>query len=385
MPLVVVRRGIALGLSLVLLVAATALADDLKADADSLTGVQNSVNLGVVEPGSTHGVDVGFVLACKSSNHLTAGATLAIDETSRDIPTGAGLTVTPGQLVVPDPWPVDGAFCTGGEGEATVTPAHLAVTAPTTEGTGYAYSVFFGLSNDETVGNTVAVTVYLDVVAPPPPPPADTTDPVLHGVPADITVITSGDGAVVHWTDPTATDDTDASPSVACDPASGSLFPLGTTTVTCTATDEAGNHATATFTVTVNLDTPPPPTRDLTGTWGRPLGDTFPALVGRAGRTIPLKLNVLDGTAPQSPATMDAPTLTAARLASCASDAAAGVTTHAGTFAWSSGEWQLNLDTSGLGSGCVRLTAAAGDDVIATAVVQLVPDTAGSLKGQGRK
>ena len=62
MSLAVVRRGMALGLSLVLLVAATALADDLKADADSLDGIQNSINLGDVEPGSTHGVDVGFVL-----------------------------------------------------------------------------------------------------------------------------------------------------------------------------------------------------------------------------------------------------------------------------------------------------------------------------------
>ena len=39
MSFAVVRRGIALGLSLVLLVAATALADDLKADADSLAGI----------------------------------------------------------------------------------------------------------------------------------------------------------------------------------------------------------------------------------------------------------------------------------------------------------------------------------------------------------
>ncbi len=101
---------------------------------------------------------------------------------------------------------------------------------------------------------------------------------------------TTGDGAIVHWTAPTATDDTDASPSVSCDPASGSLFGLGTSTVTCTATDDSGNDSSATFTVTVNLDTPPPPTSDLTGAFGRPLGDAFPALVGHAGRTIPLKL-----------------------------------------------------------------------------------------------
>src|SRR6185295_19041036 len=35
-------------------------------------------------------------------------------------------------------------------------------------------------------------------------------------------------------------------------PASGSFFPKGTTTVTSTATDNAGNTAQCTFTVTVN-------------------------------------------------------------------------------------------------------------------------------------
>lgn len=37
--------------------------------------------------------------------------------------------------------------------------------------------------------------------------------------------------------------------TVACSPASGSTFPAGTTTVTCTATDASGNRATCSFTV----------------------------------------------------------------------------------------------------------------------------------------
>ncbi len=162
MSLAVVRRGMALGLSLVMLVAATALADDLKADADLLDGIQNSINLGDVAPGSTHGVDVGFALTCKSLSHLSAGATLAIEEDLRDIPTGASLALTPGQLVVPDAWPADNSPCSGSEGPGTVTPAHLDVTAPDTEGDGYAYSLFFHLSDDETTGNLIAFTVYLE-------------------------------------------------------------------------------------------------------------------------------------------------------------------------------------------------------------------------------
>jgi HYR domain len=38
--------------------------------------------------------------------------------------------------------------------------------------------------------------------------------------------------------------------TVMCSPASGSIFPVGTTTVTCTATDVAGNTASCSFTVT---------------------------------------------------------------------------------------------------------------------------------------
>ena len=80
-----------------------------------------------------------------------------------------------------------------------------------------------------------------------------------------------------------------------------------------------------------------------------------------------------------------APTLSASRLASCTADATAGGATPAGGFDWSNGTWQMNLDTSGLGSGCVRLTASSGGDVIATAVVQLVPDEATPAKAKSKK
>jgi HYR domain-containing protein len=63
-------------------------------------------------------------------------------------------------------------------------------------------------------------------------------------------------GAVVDF-DVTATDNLDAAPTVTCDPASGSFFPLGATSVTCTAADASGNPSDpVTFQVTV---VPPPP------------------------------------------------------------------------------------------------------------------------------
>jgi len=87
----------------------------------------------------------------------------------------------------------------------------------------------------------------------------DTIAPTLT-CPADITVEAQGpDGAVVEFTC-TATDACDPDPTVVCEPPSGSLFPVGTTQVNCTATDDAGNVATGSFTVTVNpaQDTTPP-------------------------------------------------------------------------------------------------------------------------------
>ena len=70
-------------------------------------------------------------------------------------------------------------------------------------------------------------------------------------VPPDITVdATSPDGAVVDY-EVTAEDDVDGPVTPSCSPVSGSDFPVGTTTVECTATDSSGNGATASFDVTV--------------------------------------------------------------------------------------------------------------------------------------
>jgi hypothetical protein len=59
-----------------------------------------------------------------------------------------------------------------------------------------------------------------------------------------------GASAVVTFAAPTASDNCPGVVSL-CTPPSGSTFPIGTTTVTCTATDASGNTATCSFTVTV--------------------------------------------------------------------------------------------------------------------------------------
>ncbi len=88
----------------------------------------------------------------------------------------------------------------------------------------------------------------------------DTTPPVIANCPANVTVQT-GPGRttcdqVASWTPPTATDNC-ALASFTSDHLPGDVFPVGTTTVTCTAQDAAGNPATCSFTVTVQDTTPP--------------------------------------------------------------------------------------------------------------------------------
>jgi hypothetical protein len=97
-------------------------------------------------------------------------------------------------------------------------------------------------------GNTASASFDVFVV--------DTTPPMLAphanlSVPA-----TSASGAAVNYAVPAAADLVDANPKVACAPSSGSLFPMGATTVNCTATDFSGNAAQSSFSVSVQVGTP---------------------------------------------------------------------------------------------------------------------------------
>ena len=84
----------------------------------------------------------------------------------------------------------------------------------------------------------------------------DSTPPVL-ALPGNLVVEATGpSGAVATYT-ASANDDTDGSVAVNLSPSSGSMFPLGTTTVNASATDAAGNKASGSFTVTVRDTTPP--------------------------------------------------------------------------------------------------------------------------------
>jgi hypothetical protein len=364
------RRAVALGLVLALAVPTVAAADTVFADGDALSpGNQMTVHLGEVAPGAMVPVDVAMRLTCKNSSHVAAGSTIAVTVTDQVLPVDGSATSTPGSINIPADWPAPGTGCPeyGLPTTLGTVPVHLDLTAPTTPGTGYEFTFLFEADPATGISNMIAFTATLDVVEPGDPvPPADTTAPVLHGIPADMTVLTPGTAAVVTYATPTATDDTDPSPTVTCDPASGSDFPPGTTTVICTAADASGNTAEGSFNVTV---------RQLAAIWGRPLDTSAtPALVGQLGRTIPLKLTVTAGAAARGAGEMAAPTLTLERLATSTMDASVMGTGAGGTFAWTDGTWHLNLRTAGLAPGAWRLTAVVDGAPLATAIVVLAPD-----------
>ncbi|MBK9420373.1 MAG: HYR domain-containing protein [Flavobacteriales bacterium] len=107
------------------------------------------------------------------------------------------------------------------------------------------YTATDAASNTATCSFTVTVT--------------DATAPVIAGCPANISLSAGAScNAVATWTAPTVSDNCSGS-SIAqtAGLASGAAFPLGTTTVTYTATDAASNTATCSFTVTVTDATAP--------------------------------------------------------------------------------------------------------------------------------
>lgn len=85
----------------------------------------------------------------------------------------------------------------------------------------------------------------------------DNEAPVISSCPSNITVPANNTGctAVVSWADPAVTDNCSGA-SLASNYNSGSVFPLGITTVTYTATDGNGNSANCSFDVTVTSAVP---------------------------------------------------------------------------------------------------------------------------------
>lgn len=95
--------------------------------------------------------------------------------------------------------------------------------------------------------------------------PRDVVSPVVTVPSSIIAEATSPSGATVTFST-SATDDIDGTIVPTCNHLSGSVFPIGLTTITCTATDDAGNIGSAIFEITVRDTTPPIPPSGLMAT-----------------------------------------------------------------------------------------------------------------------
>jgi hypothetical protein len=105
----------------------------------------------------------------------------------------------------------------------------------------------------DAAGNSDATSFTVTVV--------DNTNPVISGNPGNMTVYTGAGRTTCNqtatWTAPTATDNCTSPVSVSSTHAPGDVFPIGTSTVTYTFTDAAGNSDATSFTVTVVDNTNP--------------------------------------------------------------------------------------------------------------------------------
>jgi uncharacterized delta-60 repeat protein len=119
--------------------------------------------------------------------------------------------------------------------------------------------------NAGNVGNGSFTVTVQDTAAPTVTPPSDV-----------VMEATGPDGAMVTYLDATANDAVGVT-SLTYSQNSGTIFPLGVTTVTVTAKDAANNPGTATFTVTVKDTTPPfviPSSTQITAEASGPNGAT---------------------------------------------------------------------------------------------------------------
>ena len=113
-------------------------------------------------------------------------------------------------------------------------------------------------SADSCPYNPETVNDYKDSDGCPDTPPTTDTTPPIISVPSNTTIESSEELTPVTF-NVVSNDGVDGKINPTCDPPSGSLFPVGITSVTCTATDSAGNTATKSFTVKViYVDKKPP-------------------------------------------------------------------------------------------------------------------------------
>ncbi|GAA1644036.1 HYR domain-containing protein [Catellatospora bangladeshensis] len=274
--------------------ASAAWADNVVADGDGATPVTGSgLSFGTVCVGSTVTkpalIGIQRNGASTGPNVFANGATVTLAVTAV---TGSGVSTTPGSgtigtIALPSNWSAQPNNTVTG---ALSLPVQLAATTPGAVTGSVSLSAAAGSVNRAT---TLAVSAT--VVA------CDTTAPVLH-LPGPLTVEATGPGGALVAYTATADDENPAHPTVTCDHPSGATLPLGATTVSCSATDAAGNTGTGQFTVTV-VDTAGPviePVMDITaveatGPGGAVVTYQAPGAADAVAGTVPVSCSPASG------------------------------------------------------------------------------------------
>ena len=195
--------------------------------------------------GATGSALVTFTASDDCGNTTTSSATFTIEDTTAPTANAQDLTLTldgTGNISLTAA-EVDNGSNDAPQGAVTLS---IDVTSFTCAETG-ANSVTLTVTDE--CGNTSTSVATITV--------QDTENPTISGMPANINLTNDAGicGAVATWTAPTTDDN--CSSTISGDAASGDTFPVGTTTVTYTATDASGNTATSTFDITVTDDEDP--------------------------------------------------------------------------------------------------------------------------------
>ena len=206
--------------------------------------------------GSTFALGANAVNCSATDSHLntgTAGFTITVQDTK------APVLSLPANMSLQATSP-SGATATFSASASDIVDGSVAVTCTPASGSMFALGAnVVTCSATDAAGNAASGSFTVTV--------QDTTPPVIAAHVNVTAEATSAAGALVTYTSPATSDAVDGPGTATCAPASGSQFPLGDTTVTCNATDAAGNHATATtFKVSVVDTTPPVVSIDLAPT-----------------------------------------------------------------------------------------------------------------------
>ncbi|MBK6425872.1 MAG: HYR domain-containing protein [Blastocatellia bacterium] len=188
----------------------------------NLTHTINAINNG---PAAATGVSVSFTLP---SGTTYVSSTTPMGWSTMSPPVGTGGTVTFSTASIPN----------GGTASFTVVSA-VPCNVPNATAL-FGQADIIAIEMDPNPGNSLSEMTTVNNAAP------------TITCPANITQNNDANqcGAVVSFA-ATATDDAGCVATVACVPASGSFFPVGSTTVNCTATDAAGQMANCSFSVTI--------------------------------------------------------------------------------------------------------------------------------------